>query len=56
MLGEGDTTTISQAIEASHDAAQGAAYFDAVDLRSGTDMAYGAVFLTRVGGLRVRWQ
>jgi tetratricopeptide (TPR) repeat protein len=49
MLGEGDTTTISQAIEAVVMPRKMQRVFDAVDVRS-EDAGYGAVFLTRVSG------
>lgn len=49
MLGEGDTTTISQEIDAVAMPTQLRRIFDASDLRS-TQEGYGAVFLSRITG------
>lgn len=49
MLGEGDTSTISQAIEPVTMPRKVQRIFDAT-IPSGTDKAYGAVFLARIGG------
>ncbi len=49
MLGEGDTSTISQAIEPVRMPRKVQRIFDAT-IPSGTDKAYGAVFLARIGG------
>jgi len=49
MLGEGDTTTISQAIEPAAMPRKVQRIFDTVTLNN-TDNGYGAVFLARIGG------